>query len=222
MLGRLHGRTPQAALGHGRLDALVDGVYSVALTLLILNLNVPAGLGPNALWAYLQTLMPKVLAFVLSFVMAGSAWIYVHQMAALYTTTNLGHTIRTVMALMFVCALPLTSAALGSYPDTPFGPAVYSGNVMLLVAIYAFDLAMSRKSLISPAVDRRLVGKLLALHVGAIAWAAFCCFYLSFSNPRWAIAGVFAYVVMHWVSIWWFEPEMHIARAAIEAESRRA
>lgn len=213
---------PTPKLEHSRLDALVDGVYSVALTLLILNLNIPDGLSAEQLAAFWPDFAPKALSFVLSFVMAASAWIYVHQMSALYTHTNLGHTVRTVASLMLVCALPLTTAAVGTYPNLPIGPALYAGNIMVLVAIYTLDLALSRKALIPVEVDPKLVNQILLAHVGAVIWAAFCCFYLSYRNPHWGIAGIVAYVVMHWINIWWFEPQMHIARAAIEEKRATA
>ncbi|HSM95983.1 MAG TPA: TMEM175 family protein [Rhizomicrobium sp.] len=111
-----------AAIDLSRLNALVDGVYSVALTLLILNLSLPQDLSDAELARYWHALVPKALSFVLSFVMAGSAWIYVHQISVLYERTNLGHLIRTVASLMFVCTLPLTTAALGAYPDSPWAP----------------------------------------------------------------------------------------------------
>ncbi|HSM95982.1 MAG TPA: hypothetical protein VLT91_08060 [Rhizomicrobium sp.] len=75
---------------------------------------------------------------------------------------------------------------------------------------------MSRNALIPSSVDRRLLSQLLQVHCGAVAWAAFCCL-LSFLNPHWGIAGIAAYVLMHWGSIWWFNPQMHAVRAAIEA-----
>jgi uncharacterized membrane protein len=213
--GRGRHDTP-AAIDLSRLNALVDGVYSVALTLLILNLGLPEGMSQSELARYWHTLMPKVLSFVLSFVMAGSAWVYVHQMSVLYTRTNLGHLIRTVASLMFVCTLPLTTAALGAYSDSAVGPVLYSANVAVLVGIYTLDLAMARNSLIPSCVDRQLLDQLMHVHYGVVAWAAFCCF-LSFYYPYWGIAGITAYVLTHWASIWWFEPQMHIARAAIEA-----
>jgi uncharacterized membrane protein len=190
----------------------------VALTLFVLDLKIPDGLSPEQLHAYWPVMLPKVWSFVLGFVMAASAWIYVHQMSALYTRTNLGHLVRTVASLMFVCALPFTTAAMGAYPDRPLGPMLFSGNVTVLVGIYTLDLILSRKSLISDAVGRALIDQIVAAHIGAVCWAGFCCLYLSSRSPHLAIAGIVAYVAMHWISIWWFEPQMHVARAAIEAK----
>jgi uncharacterized membrane protein len=218
MFGLRHRRLSVAALGHARQDALVDGVYSVALTLFVLDLKIPDGLSPEQLDAFWPVILPKALSFVLGFVMAASAWIYVHQMSALYTRTNLGHLVRTVASLMLVCALPFTTAAMGAYSGRPLGPMLFSGNVAVLVGVYTLDLILSRKSLISDAISPSLVNQIIAAHIGAVCWAGFCCLYLSPLSPRLGIAGIVAYVAMHWISIWWFEPQMHAARAAVEAK----
>jgi uncharacterized membrane protein len=219
MFGLRRRRSSSAALNLTRQDAITDGVYSVALTLLVLDLKIPAGLADPSLAVLLPVMTPKVLSFVLGFVMAGSAWIYVHQISALYVRTNLGHLVRTMASLMFVCALPFTTAAMGDYSDQPLGPMLYSGNVMILVAIYTIDLALSRAALIPDTVDRRLLNQILVVHIGAVLWAGFCCFYLSPRSPHLAIGGVVAYLAMHWISIWWFEPQMHVARSAIEGNN---
>jgi hypothetical protein len=105
---------------------------------------------------------------------------------------------------------------MGAYSGRSLGPMLFSGNVTVLVGVYTLDLILSRKSLISDAISPSLIDHIIAAHIGAVCWAGFCCLYLSPLSPRLGIAGIVAYVVMHWISIWWFEPQMHAARAAIE------
>ncbi len=53
----------RAGLRKSRIESLADGVFSVALTLLVLDLTVPTLLSPtdSVLWTDLETLLPTLL-----------------------------------------------------------------------------------------------------------------------------------------------------------------
>jgi uncharacterized membrane protein len=60
----------------GRLEAFSDGVFAVAITLLVLNIKVPPDnlLDDNKLWNQLLLQWPLLLAFVTSFATIGIMW----------------------------------------------------------------------------------------------------------------------------------------------------
>ncbi|MGA2368614.1 MAG: TMEM175 family protein, partial [Dehalococcoidia bacterium] len=58
----------------GRLLALTDGVFAFAITLLIVNVALPAGTHGADLPAALRDLWPKYMAFVISFIVIGLYW----------------------------------------------------------------------------------------------------------------------------------------------------
>src|SRR5215471_13774083 len=85
---RLEGTTMQAesrsfALGKNRIEALSDGIFAIALTLLVLELHIP-DLPPNAsnvqVAPALFKLWPKFLTYVVSFISLGVYWIGHHNM----------------------------------------------------------------------------------------------------------------------------------------------
>ena len=62
---------------NARLMALTDGVVSIAVTLLVLDLRLPVGVGKlddAHLWAALVALRPSLVGYLLSFVVIGSFW----------------------------------------------------------------------------------------------------------------------------------------------------
>jgi uncharacterized membrane protein len=63
--------------GKSRIEALSDGVFAIAMTLLILGVRLPAGGGPGApidLVSQLQALGPRLLAYPMSFPTIGVSW----------------------------------------------------------------------------------------------------------------------------------------------------
>jgi uncharacterized membrane protein len=60
----------------GRLEAFSDGVFAVAITLLVLNIKLPLNnqLDDSQLWSALASQWPALLAFVTSFFTIGIMW----------------------------------------------------------------------------------------------------------------------------------------------------
>ncbi|MDP9237647.1 MAG: TMEM175 family protein [Chloroflexota bacterium] len=68
------------ANGTNRLEAFSDGVFAIAITLLILEIGVPhIGTG-DSLWRALWELWPSYLSYAISFVVIGIMWMNHHNM----------------------------------------------------------------------------------------------------------------------------------------------
>ena len=64
--------------GIGRILALSDGVFAIAITLLILEIAIPATTGDTGLTKARLGLWPRYLAYVLSFVVIARFWVTHH------------------------------------------------------------------------------------------------------------------------------------------------
>src|SRR6266550_2869545 len=62
----------------GRVEAFSDGVFAIAITLLILEIRVPHGDG--GLWAGLLALWPSYIAFLMSFIVILIMWVNHHEL----------------------------------------------------------------------------------------------------------------------------------------------
>jgi len=71
------------AEGTGRTEAFSDGVFAIAITLLILEIRVPHAGVEGGLWAALVKLWPSYLAFVLSFFVILVMWVNHHELMRL-------------------------------------------------------------------------------------------------------------------------------------------
>jgi uncharacterized membrane protein len=60
-----------------RLDALTDGLFAVAMTILVLDIRLPEGFhaDPTGLAGALRGLWPKFLPYALSFYVLGTTWL---------------------------------------------------------------------------------------------------------------------------------------------------
>ena len=124
-----------------RLEAFSDAVFAIAITLLVLNLQVPvlAPVTPDALAAELAAKWPTYLSFLLSFVTLLIAWVYHHRLleAAKHAGTGLLYT--NGILLLVVAAVPFPTALLGAYLTTPAASvvaAIYAGYIGLLNFTY--------------------------------------------------------------------------------------
>lgn len=84
---------PYNGLAGQRLDplrALSDGVFAVAMTLLVLDLRIPLGIAHSnpALWHALSTLGPNFAAYLLTFTMLGTFWLAQHTLLGLCTRSD--------------------------------------------------------------------------------------------------------------------------------------
>jgi len=123
----------------GRLLALSDGVFAIAMTLLALDLRLP-DLGAHASDAQLRHALGDdwrgYLAFVISFYVVANYW-GVHRRAMRSVTTIDTRLIsHTLPLLLLVAALPFPASVLATYGDLPTGLAFYSAfNVVANLAL---------------------------------------------------------------------------------------
>src|SRR5690242_1282064 len=72
-------RPPRGTMSSQRLEAFSDGVFAIAITLLVLDLVVPARTaGHDALGTRLAHQWPSYLAYVVSFLVIGIIWVNHH------------------------------------------------------------------------------------------------------------------------------------------------
>src|SRR3954451_10866210 len=123
----------------GRLLALSDGVFAIAMTLLALDLRIP-DLGTDASDAQLRLALSDgwrgYLAFVISFYVVANYW-GVHRRAMRAVRTIDARLVsHTLPLLLLVAALPFPASVLATQGGLPTGLAFYSAfNVVANLAL---------------------------------------------------------------------------------------
>jgi uncharacterized membrane protein len=125
--------------GGRELDRIVffsDAVFAIAITLLVLNIQVPEipqGLVAEELPSRLLDLWPKYLSYVISFLVILSYWMAHHSVFSAIRGYDRRLIWLNSLFLMCVAFLPFPAASLGEY-----------GDQRLVVVIYAATLAITR------------------------------------------------------------------------------
>jgi uncharacterized membrane protein len=117
--------------GMGRILALSDGVFAIAITLLILEIAVPATKSDTDLPKALLGLWPQYLAYVLSFVVIARFWVAHHLAFRLIARYDAALVWLNLLLLMFVAFLPFPTAVLGEHNGTAAAAVLYAAAVAL-------------------------------------------------------------------------------------------
>jgi len=106
------------AHANARLEAFCDGVFAIALTLLIIDIRVPptGGIGSTTeLWRALRHLAPSVFAFILSFGIILVTWVNHHATLKLVRGTSASFIYANGFLLLTVVFIPFPTALLGDF-----------------------------------------------------------------------------------------------------------
>ncbi len=146
-----------------RLEAFSDGVFAVAITLLVLNLTVPSPHDNRGmLVAALGKQWPTYLAYALSFLTILIMWLNHHTLFQLIRRADDIFLLLNGLLLMVITAIPFATNLLATYlleSDKKVALAVYSGASLVMATIYnrMWAYASRHGRLLDPKADERLV-----------------------------------------------------------------
>ena len=119
---------------NSRLEAFCDGVFAIALTLLIIEIKVPSSENINTtndLWLALKHLLPSIFAFLLSFIVVFITWVNHHAALKLVNKSSSAFIYANGFLLLTVVIIPFPTALLGEYLFTDqAAPAVVLYSVV--------------------------------------------------------------------------------------------
>src|SRR5215207_5587653 len=98
-----------------RVLALSDGVFAIIITLLVLEVHVPELTQGQSLAEALEELRPSLVAFVISFILAGIQWVGHRDLFGLIRRTDRGLVWLNTLYLLPLCLLPFGAGLLGRY-----------------------------------------------------------------------------------------------------------
>lgn len=123
-----------------RLEAFSDGVFAIAITLLVLEIHIPDP-GSGRLSHELAAQWPSYAAFFISFLTIGIIWINHHAMLRRLARADHSILIWNLFLLMTVSILPFTTALMAQYLKASEGEGlaagIYSGSFLLMGVVFA-------------------------------------------------------------------------------------
>ncbi|MEE4276051.1 MAG: TMEM175 family protein [Thermoleophilia bacterium] len=109
------GRSVSRLLPTNRLEAFSDGVFAIAITLLVLELHVPTD--ADRLWHALGREWPGYLGYFVSFAFIGGAWIAHSNMTRFVKAADAVLMRLNLVLLLLVSFLPFTTSLLANHLD---------------------------------------------------------------------------------------------------------
>lgn len=185
-----------------RLETLTDGVFAIAMTLLVLNLTIPVITSASVqaeLPRKILELWPKFLSYFVSFIILGIFWLSHHRIFRLINSANATLMWLNIFFLLFVALIPFSTALAGDYIMEQFPFLVYGVNLLpvfiLRYALWAY--ASGKHRLVDNDINPLLVKRLNLLPVIACL-IVLLAIGISFLNT-WAGYSVFILMLVYGV-----------------------
>jgi uncharacterized membrane protein len=155
-----------------RLEAFSDGVFAIAITLLVLDIHVPEP-GHGGLGHELLAQWPSYAAYVVSFVTIGIIWINHHAAFSRLRAVDHSILIWNLLLLLSVGILPFTTSLMATYLKESSGEslaaAVYGASYLLMGTVFVLanrHILLNRPRLLKDAVGMAAARR--TLHYGAL------------------------------------------------------
>ncbi len=146
-------------MSKGRVEAFSDGVFAVAATLLIFNIQIDKT-APGGLLAALLAAWPKYAAYVASFLTIGVMWLNHHGMFARIARLDRPLVFLNLLLLMAIVFIPFSTAQLGANilvaRDANTAASLYAINASVIALFFGavWTYALTHPHLLAPDIDR--------------------------------------------------------------------
>lgn len=184
-----------AGMTKGRIEALTDGIFAFAMTLLVTGMDLPAtkyAQVPGTASQVLANLYPDFVHYVIAFLTLAGFWYSHHVTYHHIRSIDASLLWSNVVSLMFVALVPFSTSLAGDYPNDPLASVVLEANLLIigLLFYWQWSYACMNRRLIEADVDSRVItqGKRRSLVVPAVSIVALA---LAFLNIGWSAAVYF-------------------------------
>ena len=156
---------------NARLETFCDGIFAIAITLLVLEIKVPPHEtvhSVNDLWLALSRLWPSLFAWCLSFIIILLTWLTHHRIFSCINRSSLHFMYANGVFMFIVTLYPFASAIVAEYFSTDYAQpavAVYSAcNLLLSLSLRLLLISCARP--VSLAKDEQHARTLVAMRFG--------------------------------------------------------
>ena len=143
-----------------RIEALVDGVFAISMTLLVVNFHIPtvtqkvANELPSKL---MLSFWPNFLSYAISFILLAVFWMIHHKQFRSIKRVNEPFLWINILGLMFIALIPFSTYLLGEYGELRPTVLLFECNMLIIGLIFYIQwwYASSKHRLIDANVSSR-------------------------------------------------------------------
>lgn len=183
-------------LSKGRMEALTDGIFAIAMTLLVLELKVPdlpKSASTSELLGSIGHEAPAFFSFFVSFLYCGLLWVMHHLAIHFVRHLQIALVWLNLLFLMSISVMPFSCGLLGHFLRNRAAQEIYFGNMFVAAALLALQwMVAKKKNLISMDEPQKaqLMGQQILFFPAALGSAMLA---VHFINPQ---AGFYAMAVV--------------------------
>jgi len=122
----------QVELSTRRLEALTDGIFAFAMTLLIISFDIPTTLKGIDAGSFIMSQSDRLFNYFLSFALLAIFWLVNNQISHHIRKTDTIHLWLNIITLMFVVFIPFSTSLISSNPDRTAGEFFFALNIFLV------------------------------------------------------------------------------------------
>ncbi len=172
-----------------RLETLVDGIFAIAMTLLVLGLAVPQINGPLsnvAVQNAIYNLLPNFISLVVSFILLSIFWKIHHRIFKQIKMMDGTLLWINVIWLLFIVLVPFSTTLTGEYGQFPISNVIFNLNILgIAVLLYLNWHYANRSNFIHEKVNADQITFTKRINLSFII-IAILAILLSFIIPQWS------------------------------------
>jgi uncharacterized membrane protein len=197
-------RITDDTISTARLISFSDGVFAIAVTLLVFNLKVPqippAGVH-QLMPGLVKAMRPHFTIYVLSFLVIAVYWTFHHRMLNLVVRMDTPFLWINIFYLLVVAFIPFPTALFGAYPGETFSFIFYIGSMVLVgvLSMLMLGYASYKYRLINNELPIAIV-KYLFFRQFTTILVFFLSIPLALFELRWALYSLFLLFPIHWAT----------------------
>jgi uncharacterized membrane protein len=138
MTGRIEGL--EYHISKNRMETLVDGIFAIAMTLLVLGITLPQpqqSLAPAVLSGMIYGLVPQVFLFVVAFLVLALFWLGHHRQFHFVCKVDPALLWINILILIAIVFVPLSTDIAGDYPFVLSTVLLFHANMLMVGLLFA-------------------------------------------------------------------------------------
>jgi uncharacterized membrane protein len=195
-------RLTDDAISTSRLISFSDGVFAIAVTLLVFNIKVPQIAAADVhrlLPGMIRAMLPGFTTYVLSFLLIAVYWTFHHRMLNLITRMDTPFLWMNIFYLLTISFIPFPAALFGNYPRETFSFIFYissmilvNGITMLMLTYASYKYRLITKNLSINVIKYIFFRQLTTIFVFLLAIP------IAIFHLQWAVYFLFILFPVHW------------------------
>ena len=139
---------PRFYMSKDRLETLVDGIFAIVMTLLVMNVVVPQRQVVMKEVGFEDLMMSRVhdiINYALSFILLSMFWVQHHEQSHFIKRTDRIHLWINLFTLLFVALFPFSTSLVSEFPEKNMAELIFGANMFMVGVLFALNWAYATK-----------------------------------------------------------------------------